>query len=147
MIEVFFSDSDQFAAKMIRSVTWSEYSHVGFYDRQNGTVIDSRFKRKGVTEYSFDDLKKEYPIIKLRSFPNVPREALDIARGQIGKPYDWTALAGIQFHRNWQDDKKWFCSELIAWVCQQAGASIIFKESWRVTPQDVLEVSSAGLFE
>ena len=42
MIEVFFSDSDLFAAKMIRAATWSKYCHVGFYDRQNGTVIDSR---------------------------------------------------------------------------------------------------------
>lgn len=147
MIEIFFSDSDLIGSKIIRSVTWSQYSHVGFYDRQKGTVIDSRMKKHGVTEYPFEELKKEYPRILLRTFPNVPRSALDIARTQLGKPYDWTALAGIGLHRNWQEDDKWFCSELVPWACLQAGASVIFKDTWRVTPQDVLEVSSPALFE
>lgn len=146
MIEVFFSDSDQPASKLIRSVTWSQYSHVGFYDRSTGNVIDSRMKNKGVTEYSFEKLKLEYPRIIMRSFPEVPREALAIARSQIGKGYDWTALLGIGLHRDWQEDDKWFCSELVAWVCAQAGNPIINKETYRVVPQDVLEVSSAGLF-
>jgi uncharacterized protein YycO len=146
MIEVFFSDSDQAACKLIRAVTWSDYAHVGFYDRSTGNVIDSRMKNKGVTEYSYEKLKLEYPRIIMRSFPEVPREALAIARSQIGKGYDWTALFGIGLHRDWQEDDKWFCSELVAWACAQAGKPIINKETYRVVPQDVLEVSSAGLF-
>lgn len=147
MVEVFFSDNDGLIARLIKSFTWSHYCHVGFYDRQNGTVIDSDFSRHGVSEYSFDELKKNYPRILLRTFPNVPRSVLEVARGQIGKPYDLTAILGIGIHRNWQDPRKWFCAEFLAWSCAQTGVPIINKESWRVTPQDVLEVSSAGLFE
>src|SRR5574343_68023 len=147
MIEVVFTDSNSFSARCITAFTWSNYRHVGFYDRKNGSIIDSRSDYGGVSEYSFEKLKEDYSRILVRSFPNVPLEALNIARSQIGKPYDWTALAGIGLHRDWQETNKWFCSELVTWACQQTGADVINKQSWRVTPQDVLEVSSAALFE
>jgi uncharacterized protein YycO len=147
MVELVFTDSDSLTARFIRAFTWSKYCHVGLYDRKNGLVIDSRSDRKGVTAYKFEDLKKDYSRILIRSLPSVPREALEIARSQIGKPYDWTALAGLGLHRDWQESDKWFCSELVIWACEQTGAQVINKQSWRVTPQDVLEVSSAGLFE
>lgn len=146
MVELVFTDNKFLAARLIRAFTWSDYCHVGFYDRKNGSVIDSRSDRKGVTEYAFEDLKKDYSRILIRSLPNVPREALEIARSQLGKPYDWTALAGLGLHRDWQETDKWFCSELVTWACQQTGAEVINKQSWRVTPQDVLEVSSGALF-
>ena len=146
MVEIFFSDGDSLSAKFIRFNTWSKYCHVGFYDRKAGTVIDSRIDRKGVREYSLDKLKEDYPRILFRTLPDVPNNVLEIARSQLGKPYDWTALLGIGMHRNWQEDDRWFCSELVAWSCLQSGKPIINKETWRVTPQDVLEVSSAALF-
>ena len=146
MVEIFFSDGNSLSARLIRFNTWSKFCHVGFYDRKSGSVIDSRIDRKGVTEYSFEKLKKDYPRIELRTLPQVPSEVLDIVRSQIGKPYDWTALLGLSFHRDWQEDDSWFCSELVGWASQQTGQSIINKETWRVTPQDILEVSSAALF-
>ncbi len=33
---------------------------------------------------------------------------------QIGKPYDFKAIGGFFLNRDWRNDAKWFCSELIA---------------------------------
>lgn len=39
------------------------------------------------------------------------------------------------------EDDRWFCSELVVWSCAMAGHPIINKETWRVPPQDLLEVA------
>lgn len=140
MISVVFVDSDRVASKLIRWLTWSTVSHVGLLDRATGTVIDSRLGLGGVTEYPFEHLLRDYPRITVVDFPNVPDTALNYARSQVGKPYDWTALVSFLSHRNWQKDDKWFCSELVAWACLMSGHPLINKESWRVAPQDLLEV-------
>ena len=142
MIKIFFSDSDKIGAKLIRAATWSEYSHVGLIDSVNNTVIDSRFSAGGVSEYPIDELYSQYPRILVTALYDVPHSAIDIARTQIGKKYDWTALAGLWMHRDWQRDDSWFCSELVAWCCKVAGYPIINKQSGRVTPQDLFEFVS-----
>lgn len=34
--------------------------------------------------------------------------------GQVGKPYDNTAIAGLVLGRDWREDDSWICSELMA---------------------------------
>lgn len=48
------------------------------------------------------------------------------ARSQVGKPYDFKGGFGlaIELDRNWQDDDKWFCFELVASAIQYAGRAI-----------------------
>src|SRR6478672_10407102 len=38
---------------------------------------------------------------------------------QIGKPYDFSAILGIAFRRDWREDDAWFCSELVAAAFEQ----------------------------
>lgn len=58
---------------------------------------------------------------------------------QIGKPYDYCAIAGLflLFPRNWEDEKRWFCSEGIAASLMAAGCPITSVEAWGVTPRDI----------
>lgn len=42
-------------------------------------------------------------------------------RQQIGKPYDWRAIAGFFIARDWREEDSWFCSELIARGLEIAG--------------------------
>lgn len=42
-------------------------------------------------------------------------------RGQIGKPYDQTAIAGFVFQRDWREHDSWFCSELQATAMETVG--------------------------
>lgn len=140
MIQIFFSDSDRVGSKLIRSVTWSEYSHVGFIDPYRDTVIDSRLSAGGVTEYPAAHLYRDYPRVKVVTLEDVSFQAVQFARTQIGKGYDWTALFGLWLHRDWQAEDRWFCSELVAWACAQAGRPLLNKRTGRVVPQDLLEV-------
>jgi uncharacterized protein YycO len=140
MAQIIFSTNNLPLAVGIRFLTWSDWSHAGILTKDN-TVIDSTWslKRNGVLERSLDEFLSGTTRHNIRTFPQVPDEVIEIARGQIGKPYDWTPIFGLPFHRNWQDDDAWFCSELVAWSCVQAGSPLINKESWRVTPQDLWE--------
>lgn len=137
MVTVFFADSDLIGSNLIRAFTWSEYSHVGFI--HNGTVIDSRWSAGGVTQYPAAELYAHYPRIQTFVLDRVPNAAIEYAIAQVGKPYDWTALAGLPFHRDWSRDDRWFCSELVAASCLHVGVPVVNKPTHRVTPQDLLE--------
>lgn len=138
MARIFFSDSDLIGARVIRLVTWSDVSHCGLID-DDDNVIDSRLAAGGVTQYKLSELQHRYPRLIVKDIPQLPNAVFELAKTQIGKPYDWTALVGMGFHRNWQQDDRWFCSELVAWACAQAGVPLINKVSWRITPQDLFE--------
>lgn len=65
-------------------------------------------------------------------------------RDQIGKPYDWTAIASFYSQRDWQEDDSWFCSELIAAALAASGAfpaTMAVKFS-RITPRDLMLLTS-----
>lgn len=63
---------------------------------------------------------------------------------QVGKPYDWTAVAGFYSQRDWQEDDSWFCSELMAAALAASGAfpqQMAVKFS-RITPRDLMLLTS-----
>ena len=73
----------------------------------------------------------------MSNLPPVPNEgkSLGMALQQIGKPYDWRALFGFLFHRDWTEPDSWFCSELVAWSAQQGGARWFRSDALnRITP-------------
>lgn len=65
-------------------------------------------------------------------------------KSQLGKPYDWTAIAAFFVNRDWRETDSWFCSELQAWALEQAG---IFQHlvlpSNKIDPGDLLLLCSA----
>ena len=46
---------------------------------------------------------------------------LQFLHDQIGKPYDWAAIAGFVTGRNWRERDSWICSELQAAALEAAG--------------------------
>ena len=139
MLRLIYTNSNLPLSYVIRFLTWSEWSHVGILTPEN-TVIDSHIARKGVTEQSFSDfISSDIDKYEIKVYDSIPDNVYDIARTQIGKPYDWTAVCGIPFRRNWQEDDSWFCSELVAWACKEAGRPLISKPTWRITQQDIYE--------
>lgn len=57
--------------------------------------------------------------------------------GQIGRPYDFLAIARFLTRRSFnQDNGKWFCSELVFAAFQKAGIELFTNtEAWEVSPQ------------
>ena len=50
---------------------------------------------------------------------------IELAKQQIGKPFDngalYNFLSSDPGDRNWREQDKWFCSELVIWACEVAG--------------------------
>ena len=63
---------------------------------------------------------------------------------QLGKPYDFEAIAAFALDRDWRKPDSWFCSELVAAALQAAGwfAHPLATASNRITPSDLLLVLS-----
>lgn len=141
-LKLVFADSDNVFGNIIKLLTWSQFCHVGILCDK--TVIDSRYLSKGVRETSLEEFYKLYKVVMVKELAVPAQPVIDAARTQIGKPYDWTAVLGIPFRRNWQEDDSWFCSELVAWAAKQVGSPIINKDLWRVTPQDLWQLPSVN---
>lgn len=98
----------------IKVVTWSTWSHVAFID---GDDVIEAVSIHGVRRYPLAKRLTEvskYAIVEL-SCDN-PEAVLAAAALQIGKPYDYTGVLGIGFHRDWTATNSWWCSELVAWA-------------------------------
>ena len=128
---------------MIRAGSWSKWSHVAIVD---GDDVIEAIALDGVVRTPLATRKAKDTAWQIVTLPCADRLAIiNAATSQLGKPYDYTGVLGIGFHRNWQETGHWFCSELVAWAFQQGGTPL-FREgaSRRVTPQDVWMVPPAN---
>ncbi len=68
--------------------------------------------------------------------------AVNYARSQIGKGYDYAGVMLFSFAPRWNDETRWFCSELTAAALQHAGIINIPKSLWRVSPGNLFRILS-----
>jgi len=119
---------------VIRLFTRSEYSHVDFV-MPNGDLFGAH-PLKGVSRRAPGPVAR-----RLLLTADAPARVLEIAEGELGKPYDYTAVfSQIIFGRDWQRPDSWFCSELIAWCFQEAGFPLFPPHVTfsLITPRDLL---------
>lgn len=138
MVRLIFSNNTGIPAALIRFYTFSKITHCGIL-LDDYSVLDSDYETKGVSIRSIDDFLKTKKEIVIKEYPRLSPEMITYAKSQLGKPYDLSAIFGLPFHRNWQDDNKWFCAELLLWASKMAGTPILDKEAWRTFPQDILQ--------
>lgn len=130
-----FSTTNAVGSRLIRTFTWSHFSHVDVV-LKNGDLFGALAER-GVCQHSM----QRYARVKRYRVDVDAKALVDALFSQLGKPYDWGGVLGLGLRHNWQDDNKWFCSELMAWAFMQAGAPLLNTEdSYRITPRD-LELS------
>jgi len=91
----------------------------------------------GVVRSKLADRQREDTRWIIMELPCVdPLAIIAAACSQLGKLYDYTAILGLGFHRDWQEMDSWFCSELVAWAFDEAGLPLFRREVLhRVTPQ------------
>lgn len=136
MIEIRFVDGTGPVSQFIKFWTWGDWSHVDIKTtrgwlgaRANGGVA---IRPWNYTSY----IKQE---IRTISLPD-PQEQqiMDWFRTQINKPYDFLAIAGMPLRKDWRDDKRWFCSELVMAGFEQAGINLLNTDKLnRITPRDL----------
>lgn len=133
-IKLFYADNPGITSKLIRLFTWSEWSHVAIVD---GDVIIEATGGKGVIATPLLQAQQDAKLWRLEEYPCLDADAIiAAARSQIGKPYDRTAILGILFSRDWQEDDSWFCSELVAYSFQKGGRKLFRRDTLnRITPE------------
>ena len=99
-------------ARVIQRLISFRYSHVGIEIVDEGRVVDATLLR-GVSEHTLDDFLAGYGKSEALCYdiPN-PDRFLKFINEQIGKPYDYTAIAAFPFARDWERPHAWHCSEL-----------------------------------
>lgn len=132
---IFTNKKNSITSLLIRLVTLSKFSHMAVL-LEHDYVVDTTFMT-GVRISNLVDFSKHYPDKIIRDIP-LPDEkaAEDFLYAQIGKPYDWTSLAGIAFRNGkWTDDDSWFCSELTEAAVKAGGLDRFIEKLSRIIPQ------------
>lgn len=140
-VKLLFCTSKKIGAAAIRAVTWSKYSHVALVDGDE--AIEATWPVVRVAPLAeVIAAHSDHVIVDLPCFS--PAEVIQAARSQVGKPYDLTALFGLLMHRDWQEDDRWFCSELVAWAFAQGGSPLFRPDAMhRITPQHLWMLAPA----
>ena len=145
---------------VIRRLTHSRFSHCDFIIPGEGLLGVSgpgdylsltgvkHHDAGGVLLRPFDAWPYLEPpkIARIQATEAIVRSIIEVARSQIGKPFDNSALWAFlddqahQQKRNWRDSGQWFCSELITFAEEQGHLFsyplVVTKD--RVTPGDNL---------
>ena len=132
-MQVIFCASRKIGAMAIRAVTWSKWSHVAIVDGDE--VIEATWPAVRVAPLAEAiAVHSAHVVVDLPC--HAPNAVIKAARSQVGKPYDLTALFGMLMHRDWQEEDRWFCSELVAWAFAKGGSPLFRADALhRVTPQ------------
>ncbi len=144
-IKLIFCTTDGPVSWAIRAETNSQWSHVGFVD---GDIVVESISKQGVHEEplaSRQAASSKWQLVELECAD--PEAVLAAARTQLGKPYDYSAVLDIAIRDrdDWQDERSWFCSELVAWALDKGG-SPKFRRSGvgRITPDHVWMLAPAS---
>lgn len=138
-MRVLFCTSNLPGAVLIRTVTWSDWSHVCIVDGEE--VIEAAWPHVRVSKLA--DVIATHTLHCVVDIPCAdPHAAIVWARSQIGKPYDLSGVLGLGLHRDWQDEGQWWCSEFVAAAFAQSGSPLFRPEALRrVVPQHIWMVA------
>lgn len=121
----------------LRFAMWSRWSHSAIVDREAGVVYDSTLIHGGCRKWTCEEFARKYPHMEMRGLDVPPIKEVAAAawlEEQVGKGYDWTALVGFLFRRDWQEDDVWFCSEHSETFRSLFAAPLFRLDAGRITP-------------
>ena len=102
-------------------------------DTKLGVIIRNNTNWEHVNKYA--DVK-DIPIRDSKV-----KEALDFARSQEGKDYDWKGIFLSQFiPADIHDKEKWFCNEICGEVLKKAGVINIIRDTNEYNPGSFQEI-------
>ena len=130
-IKLRFISNKSFMSLVVRVFTRSKFSHVD-YIFNDGRAYSSLPKDGVGFNEDINDYIEEYTL-------EVPSKKAveDFLLLQQGKPYDWRAIISMPFCRCWEEDDKWFCSELICAAIKAGGVELYNESLDRITPRDL----------
>lgn len=129
-IHIEFSTGGGMISRLIRWFTWGRWSHVAIR-MPEGDVIEAK-EFRGVIRREVTYEQKE--IVSVTVTPEQYAVFETALRSQLGKSYDWRAILGFVFRRDWERTDYWICSELVAWALKQANVNVVHEKRWRIDP-------------
>jgi uncharacterized protein YycO len=140
-MKLLFTRRRHLGSWIIRFVTWSEYSHVDLLIDNQSLVGAIAFD--GVVLSNVEARLSKASKAVLMDIPVKDIElSKEFAVNQLGKKYDWLGVIGIGLKRNWQEDGKWSCAELVAKILAEGGQKPFdSKYHHRITPQHLLSLN------
>jgi uncharacterized protein YycO len=144
-IKIRFVTCADLVSALIRDKTFCAYSHVEFV-LDDGTTLGAHASGGVAIRPANYDVFTKIAVFAVSVSQSQKDVIFSFAQAQVGKPYDFGAIAGLVVDRDWRDTSKWFCSELVAAAFEQAEPLLRVPDSVdRITPRDLL--LSLGLVE
>ena len=127
-------------SRMIRIITWSEYSHAAWIDPMDDSCWEA-LPVGGVT-HSATMSDQHRPGTPIELYPvyysgDEEFQIRSFMAAQLHKPYDWHGVVHFLDHvKQYESDvSKWFCSELVFAAHLQAGINLQLRiPAWKVSP-------------
>jgi uncharacterized protein YycO len=129
--------SDGWVSKAIKWQTRSDYSHASIV-LADDTVLESMQGRGVVWGRKVQDCAEPVDLFAVTALARVHHDALEFAKRQLGKPYDYTMVARFISRRpaHRAESGKWFCSELVFAAFAHAGLLLLRDtQAWEVSPE------------
>jgi hypothetical protein len=136
-LQLAFTASNSPFSWLIRFFTWSPYSHVDFYDQEAGILIGA-IPLKGVVARPAEKVFRDSSKVAIYEVDVDSEVVSSIIRREIGKSYDWSAIFGFLFKRDWEKPDRWECSELVSYCVLKAGKVLFNERLNRITPRDLV---------
>jgi uncharacterized protein YycO len=119
---ILFTSSNTLGSYLIRKVDGGEYSHC-MVIQDNDVAIEATAAHGVIAKRKLQSLKSDsnsYALYEISSdTKELGKEAITFAQGQIGRPYDYSALPSLAVRHlfdtapHWEDKTKWYCDELM----------------------------------
>ncbi len=125
----------------IQLATWSRFSHSAIANKSGLTVEAWHIGGVDLAADPWENHTLGTPVIiySLDISEAVAARIWDAVCGEIGKKYDFRALAGFIPATRWlwrDDSEKWFCSHLSAWACKKGGYPLFSEQTklYKISP-------------
>lgn len=119
----FLKNSDTLLSKGIRAVTGSRYSHAElvFDNGIHYTALTRLTGTTGVVKIQYDKYTDDWDFVTVKVTEEEYNQALKIADGLVGKPYNYTGILFTQlFGFGISGNDEFFCSEFVAYVLHKS---------------------------
>jgi uncharacterized protein YycO len=134
-IKLQFSAQNKIGSMLIRWRDWSDYSHVDTV-LPDGSLLGARGDSVKIRA-PYKTSKKLILCIEVTK--QQEKDYYAALFDQLLKPYDYAGIFGFVANRDWQEDDKWFCSELVMYCLMKAGIKILNVEHLsRITSQHMI---------
>ena len=139
-----------FPSKIIKWVTWEDYSHVALMFPEETGIVWEAWDKEGIraTKSLSDKHSAGTKVIVkvLRVTPDDYKLILAAAISQKGKPYDWKgcfrfspmARLFMTSKPDYSEQKQWFCSCYLEWCLLQGNTPLADEAPNKMSPGDVM---------